>query len=112
MALPNQFRMEINIFRNIPFFNEQEPSHMQKQIFGIIIGSALQLLVGPGCQPADKRTEPVHTGADKQSILALVYQQQAAEYRALCLQSYNLAKRRVVESIGLKKGKELPLAVV
>jgi 5'-nucleotidase (lipoprotein e(P4) family) len=85
---------------------------MQKQIFVLVLGSAVLLLTGLGCQTEDKRTNPAPTSGDKQSILGLVYQQQAAEYRALCLQSYNLAKRRVEESIRIKKSKELPLAVV
>jgi len=31
---------------------------------------------------------------DEQSILAILYQQQAGEYRALCLQAYNIARMR------------------
>jgi 5'-nucleotidase (lipoprotein e(P4) family) len=68
------------------------------------------LLMGSGC--TNHPNELPRPNRDDQYILALVYQQQAAEYRALCLQSYNLAKRRVMESIRLKKRKDLPLAVV
>jgi 5'-nucleotidase (lipoprotein e(P4) family) len=37
--------------------------------------------------------------ADDESVLAILYQQQAAEYRALCLQAYNLAKIQVDDSL-------------
>jgi 5'-nucleotidase (lipoprotein e(P4) family) len=113
MSLSTPFRMEFNTFKDVGVFNDPESLHMQKQIYILIIGSAVQVLTGLGCQTEDKPTVPVQSSSsDKQSILALVYQQQAAEYRALCLQSYNLARRRVEESIRSKKVKELPLAVV
>src|ERR1700760_1478984 len=51
---------------------------------------------------------------DDQLIMALLYQQRAAEYRALCFQCYNIAKQRVKEAIQnsaeYKSGK--PFAVV
>jgi 5'-nucleotidase (lipoprotein e(P4) family) len=53
-------------------------------------------------------------GGDKESVLAILYQQRAAEYAALCLQAYNLAKRKVDAAIAnpvLSQG-DLPLAVI
>jgi 5'-nucleotidase (lipoprotein e(P4) family) len=53
-------------------------------------------------------------GGDKESVLAILYQQRAAEYAALCLQAYNLAKRKVDEAVAhpvLTAG-DLPLAVI
>jgi 5'-nucleotidase (lipoprotein e(P4) family) len=53
-------------------------------------------------------------GGDKESVLAILYQQRAAEYAALCLQAYNLAKRKVDAAIAnpvLTQG-DLPLAVI
>jgi len=32
---------------------------------------------------------------DEESVLAVLYQQQAGEYRALCLQAYNIARERI-----------------
>ncbi len=51
---------------------------------------------------------------DKESVLAILYQQRAAEYTALCLQAYNLARRKVDEALAspvLLKD-DLPLAVI
>jgi 5'-nucleotidase (lipoprotein e(P4) family) len=53
-------------------------------------------------------------GGDKESVLSILYQQRAAEYAALCLQAYNLAKRKVDAAIAnpvLTQG-DLPLAVI
>ena len=53
-------------------------------------------------------------GGDKESVLAILYQQRAAEYTALCLQAYNLARRKVDAAIAnpvLTQG-DLPLAVI
>ena len=51
---------------------------------------------------------------DQEAIMAILYQQHAAEYKALCLQSYNLAKWKVEDAVNhaaLDK-EDLPLAVV
>jgi 5'-nucleotidase (lipoprotein e(P4) family) len=48
---------------------------------------------------------------DEESVLALLYQQQAAEYHALCLQGYNLARRQVDAALAAK-GPHKPFAVV
>jgi 5'-nucleotidase (lipoprotein e(P4) family) len=51
---------------------------------------------------------------DKESVLAILYQQRAAEYTALCLQAYNLAKRKVDEALAspILLKDDLPLAVI
>lgn len=43
---------------------------------------------------AIKMVKPRHR-PDEESLLAILYQQQAGEYRALCLQAYNIARLRV-----------------
>jgi 5'-nucleotidase (lipoprotein e(P4) family) len=61
-----------------------------------------------GLSPGDQ------SRGDKESILAILYQQRAAEYTALCLQSYNLARRKIEAAIAnpvLTKD-NLPLAVI
>ncbi len=63
-------------------------------------------------KPAQPPGAPVV--GDKESVLAILYQQHAAEYAALCLQAYNLAKRKVDAAIAnpvLTQG-DLPLAVI
>lgn len=56
-----------------------------------------------------------HSGTDEkrdeESVLSLLYQQQAAEYHALCLQAYNLASRQIDVALA-GKGKHKPFAVV
>jgi 5'-nucleotidase (lipoprotein e(P4) family) len=49
--------------------------------------------------------------ADEESVLAMLYQQRAAEYQALCFQAYNLAKERIAEAKALK-GSHKPLAII
>lgn len=50
---------------------------------------------------------------DDQLILGLLYQQRAAEYRALCLQCYNLAWLRVAEFVRDRKNyTQKPFAIV
>jgi 5'-nucleotidase (lipoprotein e(P4) family) len=49
--------------------------------------------------------------ADGQAVMALLYQQKAAEYRALCLQAYNIARERVTAAARTQRS-ALPLAVV
>lgn len=51
------------------------------------------------------------TKGDDEVIMALLYQQKAAEYRALCLQAYNIARERVAVAARNQKS-ALPLAVV
>ncbi len=90
----------------------------------ILLNSAIcmGLLSGfTGCtpkqDPADKNTTVTDTVKqsqklnDEQDVMAVLFQQQSAEYRALCLQAYHFAQLRVDNSIHANKGK-LPLAVI
>lgn len=61
----------------------------------------LFLLLLLSCSPGTPK-------GDEQAVMSTLYQQQAAEYKALCLQAYGLARRNVEDS--LRKG--LPLAVI
>src|SRR5580704_17832580 len=85
---------------------------MKKYILSILTGTAILIQFVPGCQQAEQQTQVPAVNSDRQSILGLVYQQQAAEYRALCFQGYNLARRKVEESIRSRKKNDLPLAVI
>ncbi|EHQ24796.1 5'-nucleotidase, lipoprotein e(P4) family [Mucilaginibacter paludis] len=49
--------------------------------------------------------------ADEQSVLGMLYQQRAAEYKALCFQAYNLAKERIAAA-RTAKGAHKPLAII
>ena len=53
-----------------------------------------------------------HIRGDEQAIMSILYQQKAAEYRALCLQSYNIAKNKVDNQISKKVSKDTLLAVI
>jgi 5'-nucleotidase (lipoprotein e(P4) family) len=61
--------------------------------------------------PDPSALAPNQTKADHQVLMALLYQQKAAEYRALCLQAYNIARERVATAARTQKS-ALPLAVV
>jgi 5'-nucleotidase (lipoprotein e(P4) family) len=63
--------------------------------------------------PACKEPDPPQKGkkADQEVIMSVLYQQQAAEYRALCLQAYNIAKERLIASAHLKTDKD-SLAII
>ncbi len=43
--------------------------------------------------------ESTYNKADFQSVLGILYQQQAAEYRALCYQAYNVAKQHIADTL-------------
>ena len=49
---------------------------------------------------------------DDESVLGVLYQQKAAEYRALCFQAYNLARKRIEEAKANKKYKGRRFAVI
>lgn len=72
----------------------------------------------PACRnqdtPASSPTPADTAKGDDEIVMSILYQQKAAEYRALCLQSYGLARQRVAEAIAkYKKGKDTTrLAVV
>jgi 5'-nucleotidase (lipoprotein e(P4) family) len=48
---------------------------------------------------------------DAEVVMPVLYQQQAAEYRALCLQAYNIAKERVNQYKTVKTDKD-SLAII
>ena len=81
----------------------------------IILTAGLCLLMA-GCTPREPATpaaavaETPRQNSDEESVMAVLFQQQSAEYRALCLQAYHLAKARLQEA--LKKNSKMPLAVV
>ncbi|MBV8326527.1 5'-nucleotidase, lipoprotein e(P4) family [Chryseobacterium sp.] len=63
----------------------------------------------PTSQTAAQNTPYQNLGRDGK-IYAAFYQQRAAEYEALCLQAYNIAKLRLDEA--LEKKSDKPLAIV
>ncbi|WP_278379683.1 5'-nucleotidase, lipoprotein e(P4) family [Chryseobacterium arthrosphaerae] len=80
----------------------------------ILSGSFLALLVS--CQTAapvskvSNENTPYQNLGHNGKIYAAFYQQRAAEYEALCLQAYNIAKLRLDEALAQKSDK--PLAIV
>lgn len=80
----------------------------------IISGCFLALVVS--CQTAtpvskvSKENTPYQNLGHNGKIYAAFYQQRAAEYEALCLQAYNIAKLRLDEALAQKSDK--PLAIV
>jgi 5'-nucleotidase (lipoprotein e(P4) family) len=78
---------------------------MKKSTFlGFIAGAGIFIT---SCQAPVK---PVPENLANATLYATLYQQQAAEYKALCFQAYNIASLRLHEELALKKTK--PLAVV
>jgi 5'-nucleotidase (lipoprotein e(P4) family) len=65
------------------------------------------LAIAPQAPPPFKAEAPVHRGLD-----ANLYMQTAAEYRACCLQAYNLATSRLRELHAAAKDSEQKLAVI
>jgi len=73
---------------------------------GVVCYVILLALCG-SCQqgaPAEQQGSMADTSGkkrmgDKEIVMALLYQQRAAEYRAMCYQCYGLAKERVEEAI-------------
>ena len=60
------------------------------------------------CSGTSDQTEEVTPAAKEHTVLAVLWQQNAAEYRALCYQAFNSAKRRIEQS-GLS---DQPLALI
>ncbi len=81
--------------------------------FSIIIGSCALALMA-SCKTASSGTSTQHTPYENLNrdgkIYAAFYQQRAAEYEALCLQAYNIAKLRLDEA--LEQNSDKPLAIV
>jgi len=69
----------------------------------------LSLLLLAACTPGRRGNPPA---GDEEDVMAVLYQQQAAEYKALCLQSYDLARRNVEDSLKAHRKGGLPLAVI
>lgn len=66
--------------------------------------SIASLLLAQGCNaPATGDSKSgaatAQTLPDEESIMAILYQQRAAEYKALCYQAYNIAEMRVREAV-------------
>jgi len=81
---------------------------MKKRIFfmGIVL-PVLVYLSGCCCCGGPGPEEKHH---DEATVMSLLYQQRAAEYRALCLQAFNLARARVDEA--LKSAHARKLAII
>jgi len=82
----------------------------------LIITISFVLLLGFGCKTTSKvntaAIENSKTPIREHSIQALLWQQQAAEYKALCHQAFNLAKLRIDEIVGENKHFKRPLAII
>jgi 5'-nucleotidase (lipoprotein e(P4) family) len=79
---------------------------MRTSVTVIIILAASSFLLTSCCEKKTK-SQP-----DEEAVLGILYQQQGAEYRALCLQAYNLAKNRVDQSISSGKHRRKSFAVI
>ncbi|WP_183573705.1 5'-nucleotidase, lipoprotein e(P4) family [Mucilaginibacter sp. X5P1] len=74
-------------------------------VAGVVIVASLLLALRSAKLTIEKKN------ADQESLLALLYQQKAGEYRALCLQAYNLARYRIDSIAAIYKGAK-PMAIV
>jgi 5'-nucleotidase (lipoprotein e(P4) family) len=75
----------------------------------------LALMLAAGCtqsQKDEKVTEVAKTNPSAYSTGAVLWQQHAAEYEALCYQAYNIGERRLDELVDVNKTYDKPLAVV
>ncbi len=61
------------------------------------------------CKQTTKQSEPVNLA--QATLMATLYQQQAAEYKALCYQAYNLASLKLSHELNLKHDKALAVVV-
>jgi 5'-nucleotidase (lipoprotein e(P4) family) len=78
---------------------------MKKIMFGLLAGSLLL-----GACTATKKVQSTASITNSGKVWSSLWQQRAAEYKALCFQAYNLAKLRLDEA--LKQPGTKPLAVV
>jgi 5'-nucleotidase (lipoprotein e(P4) family) len=77
---------------------------------GFIISCLLLISFFGNAQRQDSATNSVVING---KLFTAIYQQTAGEYRALCLQAFNIAKLRVDEAVKKQKGKgQKPLAIV
>lgn len=65
-----------------------------KKVYSCLLAS---IFLFAGCSSSKKTTDAGITNKGK--VWALLWQQQAAEYKALCFQAYNIAKLRVDEAV-------------
>jgi acid phosphatase len=92
------------------------PSH--RGAVGTLIGLAAGVLIGQALPPS--RAEPqvpvvppaVAVNPQENRILANLYMQTGAEYRACCLQTYKLAAEKLIDRLRRLPGDGLPPAVV
>jgi 5'-nucleotidase (lipoprotein e(P4) family) len=49
---------------------------------------------------------------DEEIVMPILYQQRAAEYRALCFQAYNIARRKIDAAVANRKYKGKPFAII
>ncbi|HEK19408.1 5'-nucleotidase, lipoprotein e(P4) family [Mucilaginibacter sp.] len=80
---------------------------MKKRISMVIAGTALLA----ACS-APKQTQQSVSLANGGKVWASLWQQRAAEYKALCFQAYNLAKLRLDEALAKPSADAKPMAVV
>jgi len=85
----------------------------------LLAASCIVLFLFSACSNQDTQRLSTPASADSSKgddeiVMAILYQQKAAEYRALCLQSYGIARQRITEAISkYKKGHDTTrLAVV
>jgi 5'-nucleotidase (lipoprotein e(P4) family) len=71
----------------------------------------LSLVVAFGILSSCCHKTPAPSKSDEESLLAILYQQKAGEYRALCLQAYRLAKMQVDSALN-KNPTETNYAVI
>ena len=64
----------------------------------------------PSTEALAAKQDSTPTRRDEQAVMAILYQQKAAEYRALCFQAYNIATQRVAYALSHPHKK--PLAVI
>ncbi len=76
----------------------------------LILG--LMLLIAASSAFADNPPAATVKDLNEQTVMALAWMQNAAEYRELCYQAYNLAQMIVDKAIATKKVGDKPLAVI
>lgn len=61
---------------------------------------------GSASGPGHDDTVVLRKRPDAEVVMSVLYQQQAAEYRALCLQAYNIARNKVARAVRMPAGKD------
>ncbi|NIF06970.1 5'-nucleotidase, lipoprotein e(P4) family [Chryseobacterium sp. Tr-659] len=79
-------------------------------ISGCLLVSALSCTTTPSASKVSTPNTPYENLGRDGKIYAAFYQQRAAEYEALCLQAYNIAKLRLDEALAHQSDK--PLAII